>query len=227
MLKLLLLEDDAAAASFVERGLRELGHQVLTVSTGNDALTHISSTSYDVLILDRMVADLDGVSLLKRVRGEGCQTPAILLTAMSGIEDRVTGLEAGADDYLVKPFAFVELMARLNALSRRPTMSEMTTRLSVNDIEMDILRRTVHRASIAIDLQPREFSILEQLLRNSDRIVTRTMLLDRVWDFGFDPRTNIVETHVSRLRTKLNHGFAHDAIRTVRGAGYIIDSDAP
>lgn len=223
MLKLLLLEDDATSAAFVERGLRELGHLVSTVSTGREALARIQSGGYDVLILDRMVPDLDGVSILRRARSEGCQTPAILLTAMSGVEDRVVGLEAGADDYLVKPFAFVELAARISALSRRPALSELTTRISVNDIEMDLLRRTVHRAGVAIELQPREFSILEQLLRNPDRIVTRTMLFDRVWDFGFDPGTNIVETHVSRLRTKLNHGFEHDAIRTVRGAGYVID----
>lgn len=226
MLKLLLLEDDTESAHFVERGLREFGHHVSIASTGSDALARIAAYSYDVLILDRMVADIDGVSVLKRVRADGCQTPAIFLTAMSGIEDRVVGLDAGADDYLVKPFAFVELMARVSALARRPALSDVTTRISVNGIEMDLLKRTVRRDGLSIDLQPREFSILEQLLRNSDRVVTRTMLLDRVWDFGFDPRTNIVETHVSRLRMKLNQGFAQDAIRTVRGAGYIIDADA-
>lgn len=225
-MKLLLLEDDASSAAFIERGLRELGHQVTIADCGEQAIGKIATSSYDVLILDRMVPGIDGVSVLKQARRDHCQTPAILLTAMSGIEDRVVGLEAGADDYLVKPFAFVELVARINALSRRPALGETGTQLRAGDIEMDLLRRTVRRAGRTIDLQPREFLILEQLLRNADRVVTRTMLLDRVWDLGFDPRTNIVETHISRLRTKLNEGFDRDAIQTVRGSGYMIGTDA-
>lgn len=225
-MKLLLLEDDASSAAFIERGLRELGHQVTTVDCGEHAIGKITTSSYDVLILDRMVPGIDGVSVLKQARRDHCQTPAILLTAMSGIEDRVVGLEAGADDYLVKPFAFVELIARINALSRRPALGEAGTQLRAGDIEMDLLRRTVRRAGRIVDLQPREFLILEQLLRNADRVVTRTMLLDRVWDLGFDPKTNIVETHISRLRTKLNEGFDRDAIHTVRGSGYMIGGNA-
>jgi len=224
--KLLLLEDDASSAGFIERGLRELGHQVTTVGKGEQAAEKIKASSYDVLILDRMVPGIDGISVLRQARRDNCATPTILLTAMSGIEDRVEGLEAGADDYLVKPFAFVELVARINALSRRPALGEAVIHLRAGDIEMDLLRRTVRRADQAIELQPREFHILEQLLRNADRVVTRTMLLDRVWDFGFDPKTNIVETHISRLRTKLNEGFDHDAIQTVRGSGYMIAADA-
>ncbi|MCA0210653.1 MAG: response regulator transcription factor [Proteobacteria bacterium] len=225
-MKLLLLEDDASSAGFIERGLRELGHQVTTVGKGEQAAEKIKASSYDVLILDRMVPGIDGISVLRQARRDNCATPTILLTAMSGIEDRVEGLEAGADDYLVKPFAFVELVARINALSRRPALGEAVIHLRAGDIEMDLLRRTVRRADQAIELQPREFHILEQLLRNADRVVTRTMLLDRVWDFGFDPKTNIVETHISRLRTKLNEGFDHDAIQTVRGSGYMIAADA-
>lgn len=225
-MKLLLLEDDTSSANFIERGLRELGHHVTTVKKGEQATENIKAGVYDVLILDRMVPGTDGVSVLRQARRDNCQTPTILLTAMSGIEDRVEGLEAGADDYLVKPFAFVELVARINALSRRPALGETITSLRVGDIEMDRLRRSVRRAGRPIELQPREFQILEQLLRNADRIVTRTMLLDRVWDFGFDPRTNIVETHISRLRTKLNEGFEQDAIQTVRGSGYLISADA-
>jgi two-component system OmpR family response regulator len=224
--KLLLLEDDLSSAGFIERGLRELGHHVTTVEKGDQAAEKIRASTYDVLILDRMVPGMDGVSVLKQARRDSCATPAILLTAMAGIEDRVEGLEAGADDYLVKPFAFVELVARINALSRRPALGETVTLLRVGDIEMDLLRRTVRRAAVPIELQPREFHILEQLLRNADRIVTRTMLLDRVWDFGFDPKTNIVETHMSRLRAKLNEGFERDVIQTVRGSGYMIVADA-
>lgn len=225
-MKLLLLEDDPSSADFIAKGLKELGHRVTTISNGDEAIERIAGGDYDVLVLDRMVPGVDGVTVLRRVRSSGCHSPAIMLTAMTGIEDRVEGLEAGADDYLVKPFSFAELVARINALSRRPSLGENATRLSSGGIEMDLLRRTVSRGGHSIDLQPREFSILEQLLKNADRVVTRTMLLDRVWDLGFDPRTNIVETHVSRLRTKLNEGFEDDAIRTVRGSGYILVGDA-
>jgi len=221
-MNIFLLEDDAETASYLVGGLTELGHQVEACEDGNVAIAAIMARPFDILVLDRMVPHRDGLSVLKAVRAGGCNAPALLLTARSRIEDRVDGLEAGADDYLVKPFAFAELVARLNALARRPPPVETVTTLRAGAIEMDLLRRTVSRAGREIDLQPREFSLLEYLLHNAGKVVTRTMLLDRVWNLGFDPRTNIVETHVSRLRAKLDEGFERSAIRTVRGAGYMI-----
>lgn len=224
-MRILLLEDDRDTRDYLARALKELGHHVVSESEGKAALAHTLSQAFDILVLDRMVPGLDGLTVLKLAREAGCQSPAIILSAMSGIEDRVAGLEGGADDYLIKPFAFAELAARLGALARRPPPGERadaSTLLRVNGVEMDLIRRTVHRDGRPIDLQPREFSLLEYLLRNPDRLVTRTMLLDRVWNFGFDPKTNIVETHMSRLRTKLNDGGSNNLIRTLRGSGYMI-----
>lgn len=217
-----LLEDDGETAAYLVNGLTELGHQVDACGDGNAAIAAVLQKSFDVLVLDRMVPERDGLSVLRAVRAAGCAVPALILTARSRIEERVDGFEAGADDYLVKPFAFVELVARLNALARRPPPVDTVTVLRAGDIEMDLLRRRVRRADREIELQPREFQLLEYLLRNAGKVVTRTMLLDRVWNLGFDPRTNIVETHVSRLRAKLDHGAPTSAIRTVRGAGYMI-----
>lgn len=224
-MNVLLLEDDAKTATFLAGGLEELGHRVRVFGDGLEALSEILAHPYDVLVLDRMVPGLDGLSVLTAARAGGCHTPTLMLTAMARIDDRVAGLEGGADDYLVKPFAFAELVARLNALGRRPSMGEAAPILRAAGIEMDVLRREVRRDGRIVDLQPREFSLLEQLLRNADRVVTRTMLLDRVWNFGFDPQTNIVESHMSRLRAKLNEGFSGNVIRTVRGSGYILASD--
>ena len=218
-----LLEDDAQTADFVVRGLKERGHQVELSTDGVTALQRLSAASFDVVVLDRMVPGIDGLSLLKALRAAGDNTPILMLTAMSQINDRVTGLEEGADDYLVKPFAFSELAARVTALGRRPATAEPTAVLRIADVEMNLLRREVRRGGRLVELQPREFMLLEQLMRSPGRIVTRTMLLDRVWNFGFDPKTNIVETHMSRLRSKLNDGFSRSAIRTVRGAGYLMD----
>ena len=218
-----VLEDDAETSAFIERGLRERGHLVEVVRDGQTALRRLQESQFDVLILDRMVPGMDGLAVLKAFRANGQSTPALLLTAMSQVADRVAGLEEGADDYLVKPFAFAELAARVTALGRRPAGAEVISSLKVGDVEMDLLRREVRRAGKLIDLQPREFTLLEQLMRSPGRVVTRTMLLDRVWNFGFDPKTNIVETHMSRLRTKLNEGFERNAIRTIRGAGYLMD----
>jgi two-component system OmpR family response regulator len=222
-LNVFLLEDDAETADFVARGLRERGHQVELSADGVTALQRLSSASFDVVVLDRMVPGIDGLSLLKALRAAGDNTPILMLTAMSQIHDRVAGLEEGADDYLVKPFAFSELAARVMALGRRPATAEPTAVLRIADVEMNLLRREVRRAGRVVELQPREFMLLEQLMRSPGRIVTRTMLLDRVWNFGFDPKTNIVESHMSRLRSKLNEGFTRSAIRTVRGAGYMMD----
>lgn len=225
-MNILLLEDDAKSASLVLEGLLALGHQVRHEMRGADALQRIRSETFDVLVLDRMVPDLDGLTVLKTTRAEGNRTPALLLTAMSGIEDRVVGLEEGADDYLVKPFAISELGARLQALFRRSHADPAVTVLKVGSIEMDLIERRVKRGKRVILLQPREFSLLEHLMRSPGGVVTRTMLLDKVWNFGFDPKTNIVETHMSRLRLKLNEGAATDAIRTVRGSGYMINNHA-
>ena len=221
-----LLEDDAETADFVARGLRERGHQVELSADGVTALQRLSTGGFDVVVLDRMVPGIDGLSLLKVLRASGDKTPILMLTAMSQINDRVAGLEEGADDYLVKPFAFSELAARVMALGRRPATAEPQAVLRIADVEMNLLRREVRRGGRVIELQPREFTLLEQLMRSPGRVVTRTMLLDRVWNFGFDPKTNIVETHMSRLRSKLNEGFPRSAIRTVRGAGYMMDDDA-
>ena len=228
VMRILLLEDDREARDYLLKGLSELGHKVSLEGNGKAALRLILSDDFDVLILDRMVPQIDGLTVLRLAREAGCNSPAIILSAMAGIEDRVSGLEGGADDYLVKPFAFAELAARLVALARRLPINEIAqpqTILRVGDIEMDLVRRTVRRANRPIELQPREFSLLEYLMRNANRVVTRTMLLDRVWNFCFDPKTNIVETHVSRLRTKLNAGHDGNVIRVVRGSGYILVID--
>jgi two-component system OmpR family response regulator len=224
-MNVLLLEDDRTAAAHIERGLGELGHRVCWAGNGLDAHAEMAAHHFDVAIIDRMVPGLDGLSLVRRIRAEGASLPVLMLTARGGVEDRVEGLEGGADDYLAKPFAFVELVARLNALARRPQATVEIITLTAQDIVMNLLRREVRRGDRPIDLQPREFRLLEQLLRYADRVVTKTMLLESVWDFDFDPRTNVVETQMSRLRTKLNEGFARDAIQTVRGAGYMIRSD--
>lgn len=220
MLRILLAEDDPETRQFVERGLREHGHNVLAAERGEDAL-HLGLTeALDVIVLDRMLPGLDGLGVLKRLRAAEIAVPVLMLTALGRIEDRVDGLQAGADDYLVKPFAFSELAARVQALARRRAPASVATVLQAGGIEMDLLRREVRREGRAIVLQPREFRLLEELLRNAGQFVTRTMLLERVWDFHFDPQTKIVETHMSRLRAKLNDGFASDAIETARGTGY-------
>lgn len=221
-MRILIVEDDAETKSFVARGLSELGHHVVTSADGRDGLFQATGDQFDALIVDRMLPSLDGLSLIKALRAAGNTTPALMLTAVGGIADRVEGLEGGADDYLVKPFAFSELAARVHALGRRPTTQGEASVLIIGEIELDLHRRTVTRSGRRIVLQPREFALLAELMRNPRRVMTRTMLLERVWDFDFDPKTNIVETHLSRLRSKLNAGFDDDAIETVRGAGYMI-----
>jgi two-component system OmpR family response regulator len=219
-MRILIAEDDAETVRFVERGLSELGHHVSVLGDGGDALRLALIENFDLLILDRMLPGMDGLSILRRLRAADVATPVLLLTAMGRIENRVEGLDAGADDYLVKPFAFSELAARINALGRRPPPQEIVTRLASDGIEMNLLSRQVRRNGKVVSLQPREFQLLEELLRNAGKFVTRTMLLQRVWDFHFDPQTKIVETHISRLRTKLNEGGLPDAIETLRGVGY-------
>ena len=221
-MKLLLVEDDKETADYLRRALREAGHTVDHAANGRDGLMLAAGEPYDVIVLDRLLPGIDGLSLLRTVRSAGVKTPVLLLTALGGIDDRVEGLEAGGDDYLVKPFAFAELLARVNALARRPPAQETQTRLRVADLEMDLLKRTVSRGGERIELQPREFRLLEYLMRHAERVVTRTMLLESVWEFHFDPKTNIVESHMSRLRGKVDRGRGPELIHTVRGAGYCI-----
>ena len=219
-MRILLAEDDTETRQFVQRGLGKLGHNIISAANGEDALHYALTETIDVIILDRMMPVLDGLSILKRLRAGGITAPVLMLTALGRIEDRVDGLEAGADDYLVKPFAFSELAARIQALGRRTAPAAVTTKLTAGGIEMDLLARDVRRDGKLVLLQPREFRLLEELMRNAGQFVTRTMLLERIWDFHFDPQTKIVETHMSRLRAKLNEGNLPDAIETVRGVGY-------
>ena len=219
-MKILLIEDDAEMARYVAKGLREQGHVVDHAANGRDGVFLAGSEPYDVMIVDRRLPGVDGLSLVRAVRAAGVKTPVLFLTTMTGIDDRVAGLEGGGDDYLVKPFAFSELIARVNALGRRPPLAERETLLMVADLQLDLVKRSVSRAGRRIDLQPREFRLLEYLMRHAGQIVTRTMLLENVWEFHFDPQTNIVETHISRLRAKIDRGFANELIHTMRGAGY-------
>jgi len=219
-MRVLVIEDDAETAAYIVKGLIEHGHVVDHAANGREGLFLAVAGGYDVAIIDRMLPALDGLSLVKSLRGEGVGTAVLFLTNLGGIDDRVEGLDAGGDDYLTKPFAFSELLARINALARRPAITAAETALRCADLEMDLLKRSVTRNGRAIDLQPREFKLLECLMRHAGRVVTRTMLLEMVWDFHFDPKTNIVETHMSRLRAKVDRGFESELIHTIRGCGY-------
>ncbi len=220
-MKILLVEDDQQIAAYIAKGLREHGHVVDHADNGRDGLLLATGELYDVMIVDRMLPHTDGLTLIKTVRAAGRKAPALFLTTMGGVDDRVEGLEAGADDYLVKPFAFAELLARVSALARRPPLTE-STHLRVGDLELDLLTRTVTRAGKRLELLPQELKILEYLMRHAGQVATRTMLLEKVWDFHFDPKTNIVETHISRLRSKIDKGFDKPLLHTIRGAGYVI-----
>lgn len=219
-MKILVIEDDRETAAFLTRGLKEHGHVVDVATDGRDGLLQATGDEYDVLIVDRMLPGMDGLGIVRTLRAAGTRTPVLFLTAMAGVGDRVEGLDAGGDDYLVKPFAFAELNARVSALGRRPAVTEVTTVLRVGDLEMNLLTRQVSRAGRAIDLQPQEFRLLEFLMRHADRVVTRTMLLEGVWGFHFDPRTSVVETHISRLRAKIDRDFSQPLLHTIRGSGY-------
>ncbi|MCJ2081450.1 response regulator transcription factor [Methylobacterium sp. J-090] len=221
-MRILLIEDDVVTATFVEFELTEAGHTVERAADGPSGLKRALAGGHAVAIVDRMLPGLDGLELTRRLRAARIATPLLFLTTMSGIDDRVEGLEAGADDYLVKPFAFAELLARVHALARRPPIATVVTVLRAADLEMDLMARAVRRAGRTIDLQPREFRLLEFLMRNVGSLVTRRQLLENVWDFHFDPRTNIVETHMSRLRAKVDRTFDRGLIETVRGSGYIL-----
>ncbi|WP_372574356.1 response regulator transcription factor [Ruegeria jejuensis] len=220
--RVLIVEDDAETREFVAKGFAEEGFAVETAEDGREGLYHATDGGFDVVIVDRMMPGLDGLSLTKSIRAAGLQTPVLMLTAMSAVDERVKGLRAGADDYLVKPFSFQELHARIEALLRRPQETEETATLTCRDLEMDLLKRKVTRDGRDITLTPREFQILEFFLRRQNRVISRTMLLEGVWDYHFDPNTNIVDVHISKLRRQIDEGAEVALIETVRGAGYIM-----
>ena len=223
-MRILLIEDDAEAAAYAAKGLREAGHVVEHALDGESGLDMAGAGDYDAYVIDRMLPKSDGLSLLASRRGDGDETPALFLSALGEVDDRVSGLKAGGDDYLVKPYAMPELLARVEALGRRRSVepSSVTTRYQVGDLEIDLLSRTVRRASQKIDLQPREFRLLEYLMRHAGQVVTRTMLLENVWEYHFDPQTNVIDVHISRLRSKIDKDFERPLLKTVRGAGYTI-----
>ncbi len=219
-MRILIIEDDTVAAGYIQKGLSEAGHNVDHASDGESGLEMARVAEYDVLIVDRMLPLLDGLSVISTLRSEGVTTPVLVLSALGDVDHRVEGLQAGGDDYLTKPYAFAELQARVEALARRRDPDAVQTRLKVGDLEMDLLSRTVRRAGVNILLQPREFRLLEYLMKHAGQVVTRTMLLEKVWDYHFDPQTNVIDVHVSRLRAKIDKEFSTPLLHTVRGAGY-------
>ena len=221
-MRVLLVEDDIETSRYIAKGLKEYGYVTDVANDGRDGLLQAAGEDYDVAIVDRMLPGLDGISLVETLRGTGKETPVLFLSAKGQVEDRVRGLRAGGDDYLVKPFAFSELLARVEALLRRRSSGSVETELRCGDLEMDLLSRKVRRAGQEIDLQPREFRLLEYLLRHAGQVVTRTMLLENVWEYHFDPQTNVIDVHISRLRQKIDRDFDRPLLQTVRGAGYML-----
>ena len=221
-MRILVVEDDLEAQRYLVQGLKESGHVVDEASDGETGLSLSLSRSYDVAIIDRMLPKMDGLKVVAEMREHGNSTPVLFLSALSEVDDRVKGLKAGGDDYLAKPYAFVELLARLDALLRRRTPAGVKTRLGVGDLELDLLTRAAKRSGTDIELQPREFRLLEYLMRHAGQVVTRTMLLESVWEYHFDPQTNVIDVHISRLRAKIDKGFQAPLLHTVRGAGYMI-----
>jgi two-component system OmpR family response regulator len=225
-MRILVVEDDKDVAGFVVKGLREAGHTVQHADNGRDGLFLAASENFDAIVLDRMLpGGIDGLRLLETLRAQDNATPVVFLSALGQVDDRVKGLKAGGDDYLTKPFAFAELLARVEALTRRGKSDGPTTRLMVGDLEMDLLSRSVRRGVQKIDLQPREFRLLEYLMRHAGQVVTRTMLLEGVWDYHFDPQTNVIDVHVSRLRQKIDKPFELPLLHTVRNAGYMLRAE--
>ncbi len=225
-MRVLVVEDDRETAEFLQRLLKENGHTVETAADGESGLALAREQAWDVVIVDRMLPRLDGLSLIGTLRGEGVRTPVLILSALSEVDDRVKGLRAGGDDYLTKPYASTELLARIEALARRPASADEVTRYTVGDLTLDRLTHKVTRGGQAIVLQPREFRLLEYLMLNAGRVVTRTMLLQHVWDYYFDPQTNVIDVHISRLRSKIDKGFAKPLLHTVRGSGYMVRDGA-
>ena len=221
-MRVLIVEDDSETAGYIAKGLREAGYATEVAADGKEGLLRAASEDFDLAIVDRMLPQLDGLSLVETLRGTGNTLPVLFLSAMGGVDDRVKGLRAGGDDYLIKPFAFSELQARVEALLRRPAADRAETSLHLADLEIDLLSRQVQRGGREIDLQPREFKILEYMMRNAGQVVTRTMLLENVWDYHFDPQTNVVDVHISRLRQKIDKDFDKALLHTVRGSGYTL-----
>lgn len=221
-MRVLVIEDDRETAQFLFKSLKESGHTADTAGDGEQGLELAQSGQYDVLIVDRMLPRLDGLSVIKTLRSSGHRTPVLVLSALGDVDDRVKGLRAGGDDYLTKPYAYSELLARIEALSRRAVPEEQETRYTVGDLVLDRLSHRVSRAGEPIPLQPREYRLLEYLMKNAGQVVTRTMLLEHVWDYHFDPQTNVIDVHVSRLRAKIDKSFGRPLLHTVRGAGYMI-----
>ena len=219
-MRVLVIEDDPEAARFLVKGLKESGHVVDHADNGKDGLFLAQSEKHDVMVIDRMLPGMNGLAIIETLRKEGRKTPVLILSALGEVDDRVRGLRAGGDDYLTKPFAFAELLARIEALGRRGDAEAAKTTLLVDDLKMDLLARSVSRDGKEIELQPREFRLLEYLMRHSGHVVTRTMLLENVWDYHFDPQTNVIDVHISRLRQKIDKGFTRPLLHTVRGAGY-------
>jgi two-component system OmpR family response regulator len=226
-MRVLIIEDDDTAAGYLARALKEAGHVCDLFGDGEDGLEAARSGVYDVLIVDRMLPGLDGISLIEKLRREGVSTPVLVLSALGGVDDRVKGLRAGGDDYLTKPYAMSELLARVEALARRRAPEEAETRYVVGDLVLDRLAHKVTRAGETIMLQPREYRLLEYLMKNAGQVVTRTMLLENVWDYHFDPQTNVIDVHISRLRAKVDKGYDRPLLHTVRGAGYMVDETGP
>lgn len=224
-MQILLIEDDLETATHVAKGLRADGHELSVAANGTDGLRAAAEHHPDLVIVDRMLPGLDGIGVVKALRAAGSRAPVLFLTALNAVADRVEGLEAGADDYLAKPFSFAELKARIHALARRPPLANELVELEVGDLRMDRFRRKVTRGGTAIDLQPREYQLLEYLMSHADAVVTRTMLLEAIWNIHFDPGTNIVETHMCRLRAKIDRGGDRPLIKTIRGAGYVIRAE--
>ncbi|WP_266160280.1 response regulator transcription factor [Dyella silvatica] len=221
-MRILIVEDDHTTATHIAAGLHQADLYIDNVADGYQGLSMASQGQYDLLVVDRMLPRMDGLTMVRELRAAGSELPVLMVSALGEVDARVEGLEAGADDYLAKPFAMIELRARLAALSRRPRMSETPTRLRLADLELDLISREVHRAGRLIELQPREFRLLEYLMSHSGRVVTRAMLLEHVWEFHFDPQTSVVETHISRLRSKIDRGFDEELLHTVRSVGYCL-----
>ena len=226
-MRLLIIEDEKEVCAYIAKGMKEAGHNVDVAASGKEGLFMATTESYDVMIVDRMLPELDGLTIIRTLRGAGVKTPALILSALGEVDDRIMGLRAGGDDYLVKPFAFAELLVRVEVLQRRvgAPANDTQTQLTSGDLRLDLLTRKVMRGGQEIELQAREFRLLEYMMRHKGQVVTRTMLLENVWDYNFDPQTNVIDVHISRLRGKIDKGYETALIRTVRGAGYVIDDN--
>ncbi len=227
-MRILVIEDDSQVLAYICKGLQEAGHTVDKAADGKDGLFLATTEKYDVIVIDRMLPAVDGLTIIKTLRSTGNHTPALILSALGDVDDRVRGLKAGGDDYLVKPFAFTELLARIEVLQRRNAMGRdgLDNELSAGDLTVDLLSRKAVRSGVIIELQPREFKLLEFMLRHKGQVVTRTMLLEHVWDYNFDPQTNVIDVHISRLRAKIDKNHDFSLIKTVRGSGYILDDSS-